>query len=157
MAPEVILGMEYNEKADVFSYGIVMLEIITRKKVSVSLQRSAADGFELDVDKTRAVLPEDCPSTFSDLAFEVCAYEPEKRPTFKEVVSKLGKLVKEFPASTPRGGRGMRGMRGNPRLRARGTRGGARGGGSPRGGPSPPRRGGLNDSGNGQRRPPPPL
>jgi serine/threonine protein kinase len=34
MAPEVILGMEYGQSADVFSFGIVLLEIISRTKVS---------------------------------------------------------------------------------------------------------------------------
>ena len=31
MAPEVLQGKEYNEKADVFSYGIVLCEMISRK------------------------------------------------------------------------------------------------------------------------------
>lgn len=31
MAPEVLNGKLYDEKADVFSYGIVLCEIITRK------------------------------------------------------------------------------------------------------------------------------
>ena len=30
MAPEVLSGKSYNEKADVFSYGIVVCEIISR-------------------------------------------------------------------------------------------------------------------------------
>lgn len=31
MAPEVLQGKEYDEKADVFSYGIVLCEMISRK------------------------------------------------------------------------------------------------------------------------------
>ncbi len=30
MAPEVLHGRAYNEKADVFSYGIILCEIISR-------------------------------------------------------------------------------------------------------------------------------
>jgi len=139
MAPEVIMGMEYNDKADVFSYGIVLLEIITRKKVSSSLQRSAMDGFELDVAKTRALLPEDCPTVFSDLAFDTCSYEPSKRPSFKDIVSSLNVAVKTFPA----GGRGGRGGRGG--IRGRGGRGSPmRGGRGMRGRGSPPVRGGAS-------------
>merc|ERR1711982_304301 len=119
MAPEVILGMDYNEKADVFSYGIVLLEIISRKKVSVSLQRSAADGFQLDIDKAKAVLPTDCPESLADLAFELCQNDPEARPTFKQVVSRLSKLYKTYPNNVARGrpmrGRGGRGRGGPPR------------------------------------------
>merc|ERR1712137_1487864 len=124
--------MEYNDKADVFSYGIVLLEIITRKKVSSSLQRSAMDGFELDVAKTRALLPEDCPTVFSDLAFSTCSYEPSKRPSFKDIVSAFNVAVKTFPAGG-RGGMRGRGGRGSPMRGGRGMRGR----GSPRGGGSP--------------------
>jgi len=31
MAPEVINGEDYSEKADVYSYGIILWEIITRQ------------------------------------------------------------------------------------------------------------------------------
>jgi serine/threonine protein kinase len=153
MAPEVILGMEYDAKADVFSFGIVMLEIITREKVSSALQRSAVHGFELDVSKARLLLPVDCPTGFSDLAFECCKYKPEDRPSFKEVVKRLSDDIKTFPAasrpaqSQNRGGPNMRmrGMRGRggappPRGGAPGSPGATRGGapsGSPRGAPAP--------------------
>ena len=30
MAPEVIVGLKYTEKADVFSYGIILWELATR-------------------------------------------------------------------------------------------------------------------------------
>lgn len=30
MAPEVIVGMKYDYKADVFSFGMLMAEVITR-------------------------------------------------------------------------------------------------------------------------------
>jgi len=32
MAPEVMLGEEFNEKADVYSFGIVLWEMLTRKE-----------------------------------------------------------------------------------------------------------------------------
>ena len=141
MAPEVILGMEYDGGADVFSFGIVLLEIITREKVSTSLQRSAMDGFELDVNKARAILPPDCPPRFSELAFNCCKYDPAERPLFKEIVKTLNEDLKEFPNNQPnRGGRGGPPGRGGP------GRGGPQGGNVnrfvvPRGGGQPPRGG----------------
>eukprot|EP01088_Endostelium_zonatum_P006411 TRINITY_DN18536_c0_g1_i1.p1 TRINITY_DN18536_c0_g1~~TRINITY_DN18536_c0_g1_i1.p1 ORF type:complete len:450 (-),score=102.93 TRINITY_DN18536_c0_g1_i1:96-1412(-) len=92
MAPEVILGMQYNHKADVFSYGIVLAEIITRKKISMQLQRSPMDAFGLDVNKYKLLIPEDCPLEFVVLNLECCAYDPADRPTFKEIVTKLREI-----------------------------------------------------------------
>jgi len=42
MAPEVIMGEPYSFSADVFSYGIVLIEIITRKKLTKELNRKCA-------------------------------------------------------------------------------------------------------------------
>jgi serine/threonine protein kinase len=39
MAPEIIVGEPYSFAADVFSYGIVLIEIITRKKITEEIQR----------------------------------------------------------------------------------------------------------------------
>jgi serine/threonine protein kinase len=137
MAPEVILGMEYDAKADVFSFGIVLLEIITREKVSNALQRSAMHGFELDIGKARLLLPSDCPAAFSDLAFDCCKYKPEDRPSFKDIVKRLSEDIKQFPSTVQQRPGGA--PRGGPNMRMRGMRGGPRGAPAQRGGPGSPR------------------
>eukprot|EP01089_Gocevia_fonbrunei_P014261 TRINITY_DN3869_c0_g1_i1.p1 TRINITY_DN3869_c0_g1~~TRINITY_DN3869_c0_g1_i1.p1 ORF type:complete len:438 (-),score=76.92 TRINITY_DN3869_c0_g1_i1:38-1351(-) len=104
MAPEVILGMQYNQKADVFSYGIVLCEIITRKKISLAFQRTPMEAFGMDVVKFKQLIPSDCPLEFAVVALECCAYEPEERPSFKELIGKLKKImdeVKEVVVATP--------------------------------------------------------
>lgn len=97
MAPEVILGMDYDQRADLFSYGIVLLEIITRAKISLELQRSPMDAFGLNVDKAKSLMPTDVPPQLSKLVFECTAYEPQDRPPFKTLVVQLAKLLKELP------------------------------------------------------------
>jgi serine/threonine protein kinase len=96
MAPEIILGYPYSGAADVFSFGIVLCEIITRKKISQDLQRSPMDAFGLSVEKFKKIIPADCPPDFSILAIECCAHEPEQRPTFAQVVSKLKILMRDI-------------------------------------------------------------
>lgn len=65
MAPEVILGMDYDDKvligtgivkcwsylqSDVFSYGILLLEMILgTKTIKRELKRAPMNGFELDL------------------------------------------------------------------------------------------------------------
>jgi len=96
MAPEIILGDAYSVAADVFSFGIVLCEIITRKKVSQELQRSPADAFGLNVEKFKKIVPSDCPTEFSVLAIECCAHSPDDRPTFQVMVRKFKNLLKDL-------------------------------------------------------------
>eukprot|EP01087_Luapelamoeba_hula_P014186 TRINITY_DN411_c0_g1_i4.p1 TRINITY_DN411_c0_g1~~TRINITY_DN411_c0_g1_i4.p1 ORF type:complete len:345 (+),score=52.18 TRINITY_DN411_c0_g1_i4:1095-2129(+) len=101
MAPEIILGNAYSPKADVFSFGIVVCEIISRKKITTALQRSALDAFGLDVDKFLALVPPDCPRELQEIALECCIYEPDYRPHFKQLIPRLSTLLKSLPVSDP--------------------------------------------------------
>jgi serine/threonine protein kinase len=94
MAPEVILGMDYNEKADIFSYGIVLFDIITRKKFAKEMPRTPQDAFGIDEERVKesGIIPTDCPPFFLDLAFFCCKYEEKKRPSFKQILEFLKKL-----------------------------------------------------------------
>eukprot|EP00403_Amphidinium_massartii_P026578 CAMPEP_0178396814 /NCGR_PEP_ID=MMETSP0689_2-20121128/13920_1 /TAXON_ID=160604 /ORGANISM="Amphidinium massartii, Strain CS-259" /LENGTH=297 /DNA_ID=CAMNT_0020017495 /DNA_START=1 /DNA_END=891 /DNA_ORIENTATION=- len=89
MAPEVITG-SYNEKADVYSYGIVIFEICCREipfededgKDVVSLIQQ---GARPDLD---AIHP-DCPEVLQKLMPLCWAHNPAKRPSFTQVLKAL--------------------------------------------------------------------
>ncbi|KAL6074487.1 LISK family protein kinase [Balamuthia mandrillaris] len=98
MAPEMILGQQYTNKVDVFSYGIVLCEIMTRKKISTELQRSALEAFSLDTKKLEALIPPDCPKELYQLVLDCCQYEPESRPAFNEIVKRTRAILKRLPA-----------------------------------------------------------
>jgi len=92
MAPEVMLGDPYDEKADVYSTGIVLTELITRKK---PLMRYPEDNFCYPVAELRKIVPSDCPLGFSELALECVKQDPIERPEFKEVLDRLNNLEKD--------------------------------------------------------------
>jgi len=93
MAPEVMCGDKYDEKADVFSYGMVLTELITRKKPPL---RKPSTGFSFEVEPFKAQLPPDCPSALIELAVTCSAQQPEQRPSFRDALVKLKALVKEL-------------------------------------------------------------
>jgi serine/threonine protein kinase len=83
MAPEVIFGELYDERADVFSFGIFLCELICRKVPGVDqfLHREPRTKFNLDFDAFRAQCPPDTPQSLIELAVQCCCYEAEYRMT----------------------------------------------------------------------------
>ncbi|XP_011857262.1 PREDICTED: dual specificity testis-specific protein kinase 2 isoform X2 [Mandrillus leucophaeus] len=90
MAPEVLRDEPYNEKADVFSYGIILCEIITRIQADPDyLPRT--ENFGLDYDAFQHMVG-DCPPDFLQLTFNCCNMDPKLRPSFVEI----GKTLQEI-------------------------------------------------------------
>jgi len=89
MSPQVILGMEYGKKADVFSYGIVLTEIITERKIHNEFSRGPQNSFSIDEDKVRAHTLKGCPPALLDLAISCCQWHENSRPAFKEIIDIL--------------------------------------------------------------------
>ncbi|XP_063283766.1 dual specificity testis-specific protein kinase 2 [Pelobates fuscus] len=87
MAPEVLRDEPYNEKADVFSYGIILCEIIARIQADPDyLPRT--ENFGLDYHAFQHMVG-DCPPDFLQLAFNCCNMDPKLRPTFADIVKQL--------------------------------------------------------------------
>ncbi|OBS83247.1 hypothetical protein A6R68_22784, partial [Neotoma lepida] len=90
MAPEVLRDEPYNEKADVFSYGIILCEIIARIQADPDfLPRT--ENFGLDYDAFQHMVG-DCPPEFLQLTFNCCNVDPKLRPSFEEI----GKTLEEI-------------------------------------------------------------
>ncbi|XP_032286049.1 dual specificity testis-specific protein kinase 2 [Phoca vitulina] len=90
MAPEVLRDEPYNEKADVFSYGIILCEIIARIQADPDyLPRT--ENFGLDYDAFQHMVG-DCPPDFLQLTFNCCNMDPKLRPSFTEI----GKTLEEI-------------------------------------------------------------
>ncbi|XP_072909735.1 LIM domain kinase 1a isoform X1 [Hemitrygon akajei] len=89
MAPEMINGKSYDEKVDIFSFGIVLCELIGRVNADPDyLPRTTDFGLNVPVFLDR-YCPEDCPTAFFPLAVMCCDLDPEKRPSF----TKLGQWL----------------------------------------------------------------
>ncbi|KAM3857348.1 dual specificity testis-specific protein kinase 2 [Diretmus argenteus] len=87
MAPEVLRGEVYNEKVDVFAYGIILCEIIARIQADPDILPRAED-FGLDVETFQHMVG-DCPADFLHLAITCCNMNARLRPSFSQIVAEL--------------------------------------------------------------------
>ncbi|XP_031831902.1 LIM domain kinase 1 isoform X3 [Nomia melanderi] len=92
MAPEMMKGNKYDEKVDIFSFGIVVCEIIGRVQADPDyLPRSSDFGLNQNVFKEKFC--SNCPETFYRIAFLCCDLNPDKRPPFELMKVWLEKLA----------------------------------------------------------------
>jgi len=102
MAPEIIFGMQYDEKVDVYSFGIMLAEVCTRKspgKREGFLDRNAGEGFNVNVDELdRETQSANAPTSLVLLTKECVAAESHDRLSAADIVAWLEDFIKECPA-----------------------------------------------------------
>jgi len=90
-APEVIRGEKYSEKADIYSFGMIMWQTAARKQPFAGRNFM---GVSLDVlEGKRPQLPVECPEAFAKLVKKCWHAKQEKRPTMEEVLVAINQLV----------------------------------------------------------------
>eukprot|EP00891_Asterochloris_glomerata_P005009 jgi/Astpho2/5009/gw1.00071.54.1_t len=97
MAPEVLMGQPYNEKVDVFSFGVVLYELMMREVTSaVVIQSGDPQMPELYAFKVaggyRRPLSKDWPEALQMLVRDCWQQSPDKRPPMAEVHARMDEM-----------------------------------------------------------------
>jgi len=98
MAPEMLNQKSYDERVDVFSFGIVLCEIIGRVEADPDdIPRSR--NFGLEVKEFHIKFCQSCPPFFFAAACLSSSVEPDERPSFDQLADwfKILKLRKDVP------------------------------------------------------------
>ena len=93
MAPEVLMNKEYDEKADVYSFGIVMFEILTGTDPWEDIQSLVDLVDAVCIEKRRPPLPQDIPTSLKTLIHSLWHPEPSERPKFKDIVPSFDEVI----------------------------------------------------------------
>ena len=54
-APEIMFCIDYDERIDIFSYGLVLCEILSRQSPSLTIFKRVVPGFGLDPEEITSV------------------------------------------------------------------------------------------------------
>ncbi|XP_046802261.1 serine/threonine-protein kinase STY17-like [Lucilia cuprina] len=98
MAPEVFEGSKYTEKCDVFSWGIVLWEIIAREKPFKDFDNAFCILWKIHKGERPPPIP-DLPESITQLMNSCWAKTPELRPSMQCVVDKMNILMQAFPGA----------------------------------------------------------
>ncbi|KAF7241082.1 Dual specificity testis-specific protein kinase 2 [Varanus komodoensis] len=98
MAPEMLRGEPYDRKVDVFSFGIVLCEILGRIPADPEVLPRTQD-YGLDVAAFQDMIG-GCPTHVLDLAASCCRVEAFKRPSFPELLEELEDMAERLEATT---------------------------------------------------------
>lgn len=95
MAPEMFLDEDYNESVDVFSFGVVLMELLCCRVANHDgfLMRLPQHKFRICTPEFHDALPESCPAAFARLAEQCVSFEPSERPSADAIVSALKDLL----------------------------------------------------------------
>lgn len=91
MAPEVLSGKEYSEKADVYSFALIIYELVTREEPYQELNLFNLEEHIVE-KKLRPKIPDSCHPELYQL-MELCwDSDPRERPSFHNILKYLNQV-----------------------------------------------------------------
>ncbi|KAJ0412302.1 hypothetical protein ATCC90586_009492 [Pythium insidiosum] len=97
IAPEVLRGERYTEKADMYSFGVVLTELATCAKPFEGVT-NALIVLKVTSGEERPSLGTDCPDDIRDLGERCLSYDPNDRPSAMVAHYELKTLIKAHSA-----------------------------------------------------------
>ncbi|XP_037438969.1 receptor-like protein kinase ANXUR2 isoform X1 [Triticum dicoccoides] len=102
LAPEFFGGRQITFKSDIYSLGIIIIDILTGDKGYVDVENQVLERWRYRLEKshgdTQLVQVQVC----TEIAIECCDFNPAKRPDMQDIIDRLGATqnVDEFAAET---------------------------------------------------------
>jgi len=97
MSPEALLGTELTPKTDVYSFAMILWELISGKSPYENLEIESFEQLIEEIcDKgTRETIPTTCPSSLKQLITAGWQLDPNSRPNFLQIIHQLDQCILE--------------------------------------------------------------
>nr|XP_031859881.1 uncharacterized protein CI109_004730 [Kwoniella shandongensis]KAA5526953.1 hypothetical protein CI109_004730 [Kwoniella shandongensis] len=95
MSPEIINGLEFDLPTDIFSLGIIFIEIMSRRLVDSKTYTRQAPHFTPDPAEVHRRASPGCPPSMISLALACTREDPTARPTMSAVLHQLREIEVE--------------------------------------------------------------
>ncbi|XP_044726843.1 mitogen-activated protein kinase kinase kinase 11-like [Chrysoperla carnea] len=100
MAPEVIKQSLFSRASDVWSYGVLLWELLTGETPYRGIATLAV-AYGVAVNKLTLPIPSTCPQTWKKLMEACWESDPHQRPTFEEILKALDGIAHSAFTQTP--------------------------------------------------------
>ncbi|CAG0908923.1 unnamed protein product, partial [Cyprideis torosa] len=101
MSPEVIREGKHSTASDVWSYGVVVWEVLTGEIPFKGMDMMAM-AYQVGIGKRTLPIPSSCPGEWKELISACWEPEPDRRPTFVDILRHLDSISESnWVRSTP--------------------------------------------------------
>lgn len=100
MAPEIIRNEACSEKVDIWSFGVVLWELLTGETPYKDVDSSAII-WGVGSDSLQLPIPSSCPYGFKLLIKQCWSAKPRNRPSFKQILAHLDIAASEVLTNSP--------------------------------------------------------
>jgi len=92
-APETLLKKPVSEKTDVYSFGLIMWELLT---YCIPFEGLNTEDLKIqvarEINPLRPPIPKNCPTEYKNLMEDCWQYSAKDRPTFNQILQKLSEI-----------------------------------------------------------------
>ncbi|XP_069015237.1 mitogen-activated protein kinase kinase kinase 11 [Embiotoca jacksoni] len=100
MAPEVIKSSTFSKGSDLWSYGVLLWELLTGEAPYKGIDGLAV-AYGVAVNKLTLPIPSTCPEPFAQLMSECWDQDPHRRPNFSSILAQLTALEQQVKEEMP--------------------------------------------------------
>ncbi|KAM0786058.1 hypothetical protein ACM66B_006869 [Microbotryomycetes sp. NB124-2] len=103
MSPEILLGEEFGLPTDVFSFGVILAELASRRLADQHTFARSLPTFGVSFDEVLRRASPHCPPDLVQLSLACLDVDPSKRPKMLDVLSRLREIEKQVHEAESKG------------------------------------------------------